>query len=308
MSRLVLLDQVAGFTPVIGISSGNHLAVIESPTPPRGHWTAAGSPRRVPDEPGLSINSGVIAMFRVSSVARLSVLVTLIVLIQGCNSGPSAPSDVGQPVAAQPTPPLPGLTRLTGTVVEPGGQGVPGAVITWLYGGLPSTAVTGGTGAFELTLDTQPPEGIRLTVEQDGFEPSVLHVAPEGKTDLRRDVNLHRISRVTVGGSVRLSIGPSDSFCAASAGDWHYDANARPCRRIRVVSPSEGRLDMWVNGTGVEQRYRIQLADSPEAGRGSCFSTPVEAGSETIVDLVLLDSGGTFVAVLETRLSGWWDY
>jgi Carboxypeptidase regulatory-like domain len=243
-----------------------------------------------------------------SSVASLTLAVTAALMFLGCDSAPSAPSEVGQSLPTQPVPPSPGLTRLTGSVVEPDGQGVPGAVVTWLYGGRPSTTVTAGTGAFELTLDTQPPEGIRLTVEKDGFEPSVVHLAAEGRTDLRRDVNLHRISRVAVGSSVRLSIGPSDSFCSASASDSQYDANARPCRRIRVVSASEGRLDMWVNGADVEPRYRIQLAAKPEDGLGSYFSTPVDAGSETVVDLVLIDTGGPFVAVLGTRLSGWWDY
>ena len=141
-------------------------------------------------------------MLMVSSVARLSFLVTLIVFVQGCNSGPSAPSEVGQPVAAQPAPTLPGMTRLTGTVVEPDGQAVSGAVITWLYGGQPSTAVTDATGVYGLTLDSQPPEVVRLTVEKDGFEPTVLFVAAEGKAEVRRDLHLHRIQRIPVGESV----------------------------------------------------------------------------------------------------------
>ena len=241
------------------------------------------------------------AMRTASTLTRLSFAFSLFILVQGCESGPSAPSEVRQPAPAPVTPPPTGMTRVTGLVVEPGGQAVPGAVITWLYGGLPATTRTGATGEYDLTLDSQPPEIIRLTVEKDGFEPSVLYIAAEGKAEQRRDLHLHRILRIAAGDSVRLSIGPSDSFCGG-------DTNARPCRRIRVVSLSEGRLDIGVKGAGVDPQYRIQLAANPDEGRGSYFSTPVDAGSETVIELVLMDTGGPFDTVLETRLSGWWDY
>jgi hypothetical protein len=247
-------------------------------------------------------------MRKASSVTRLSLAVTLVVMVQGCDSAPPAPSEVRQPTPELPAPLPPGMTRVTGLVVEPGGQAVPGAVITRLYGGAPTTTVTSATGAYELTLDAQPPEIVRLTVEKEGFEPSVLFIAPEGKGEERRDLHLHRILRIAVGESVRLSIGQSDSFCGPGATEWGHDANARPCRRIRVVSLSEGRLDIWVKGADVEPQYRIQLAANPQEGRRSYFSTPVDAGSETVVDLVLMDGPGPFLAELETRLSGWWDY
>ena len=243
-------------------------------------------------------------MRKPSSVMRLSLSIALVVLVQGCDSAPPAPSPVRQPAPELPASPLPGTTRVTGLVVEPGGQAVPGAVITRMYGGLPTTTVTGPTGAYELTLDAQPPEIVRLTVEADGFEPSVLYIAAEGKAEARRDLHIHRIVRIAVGESVRLSIGQDDSFCSARATDWDYDANARPCRRIRVVSLSEGRLDIWVT----EPQYRIHPVAGPHVGGGPYLSVPVDAGSETIVDLVLTDTLGQFVAVLETRLSGWWDY
>ena len=205
-------------------------------------------------------------MLMVSSVARLSFLVTLIVFVQGCNSGPSAPSEVGQPVAAQPAPTLPGMTRLTGTVVEPDGQAVPGAVITWLYGGQPSTAVTDATGVYGLTLDSQPPEVVRLTVEKDGFEPTVLFVAAEGKAEVRRDLHLHRIQRIPVGESVRLSVGPSDSHCGVFATDVDSDFEKWPCRRLRFVPSSAGVLTIWIKDDGSGPQYRIQLATNPSDG------------------------------------------
>jgi hypothetical protein len=239
-------------------------------------------------------------------VTRVSLAATLVVVVAGCDSAPPAPSPVSEPAPAQPAPPLAGMTRVTGQVVEPGGPAVPGAVITWLYGGQPSRAVTGATGAYELTLDTQPPEVVKLSVEKDGYEPSVLYVAADGRAEVRRDLHLHRILRVAVGGSVSLPIGPSDSFCGNDA-DRGYDPDAKPCRRIRVGTSSEGRLDIWIKGADVE-RYRIQLAADPQQGGRSYFSAPVEAGSETVLDLLLMDSNGPVVAVLETRLAGWWDY
>ena len=221
-------------------------------------------------------------MLKASSATRLLLAVTLVVLVQGCDSARPAPSPVGQPGPEAPVPPLPGMTRLTGLVVEPDGQAVPGAVITWLYGALPSTTVTGGTGAFDLTLDSQPPEVVRLTVEKDGFEPSALYVAAEGKAEVRRDLHLHRIQRITVGESVSLSIGPSDSHCSILATD--VDSERWPCRRLRVVSPESGMLTMWVYVAPSGPRYRIQLAANPDDGARSSFSTPVEAGAETVVD------------------------
>lgn len=248
-------------------------------------------------------------MRKVSWVTRLALAVTLGVSVQSCDSAPPAPSRVAQPDSDGSVPLLPGLTRVAGLVVEPDGQPVPGAVITWLYGGQPSSAVTGATGAYALTLDTQPPEVVRLAVEKDGFEPSVLHVAAEGRKELRRDLRLYRILRIGVGESIPLSIGPDDSLCGVvrdtGAG---YDPEARPCRRFRVVSSSEGRLDIWVKDPEVAPRFRIQLAGQPAGGQRSYFSTPVDAGSETVIDLVLVGSPGPVVAELETWLYGWWDY
>lgn len=247
-------------------------------------------------------------MRKTSFLARASLAVTLVVLAQGCDSAPPAPSRVTQPAPAQPAPPLTGLIRVTGLVVEPGGSAVPGAVISWLYGGQLSRAVASETGAYELTLDTQPPEVVRLTVEKDGFEPTVVHVAAEGRAEERRDLPLHRILRIGVGESVRLSVGPGDPLCGVgNVTDQGYDPEARPCRRFRVVARSEGRLSILIRGAGAERRFRFQLAADPTA-RQSDLTVPVDAGSETIVDLVLVDSPGPFVAVLETHLDGWWDY
>ncbi len=232
----------------------------------------------------------------------------LCLAVAACDAGPERRSPLPQPSPVVPSPPLPGVSRVTGVVVEPGGQPVAGAVITRLYGGLPATTVTGPTGSYELTLDAQPPEVVRLTAEKDGFEPSVFYVAADGRAEVRRDLNLHRILRLAAGESVQLSISQSDSLCGAGATEGGYDPNARPCRRLRVVSSSEGRLDIWVKGAEVEPQYRIQLAANPNDGGRSYFSTPVDAGSETVIDLVLMDARGPFDTVLATQLSGWWDY
>ena len=247
-------------------------------------------------------------MLKASSATRLLLVVTLAILAQRCDSAPSGPSEVQQPAEPLPGPPPPGMTRLTGVVVEPDGQAVAGAVITWLYGGQPSTAVTDATGVYGLTLDSQPPEVVRLTVEKNGFEPTVLFVAAEGKAEVRRDPHLHRIQRAAAGGSVRLSIGPSDSHCGVFATDVDSDSEKWPCRRLRFVPSSSGVLTIWVNDDGSGPQYRIQRATDPNDGGRSYFSTPVDAGSETVVDLVLMDNRGPFETVLQTRVSGWWDY
>ena len=247
-------------------------------------------------------------MLKASSATRLLLAVTLVVLVQGCDSARPAPSPVGQPAPELPAAPLPGTTRLTGVIVEPDGQAVPGAVITWLYGGQPSTAVTDATGVYGLTLDSQPPEVVRLTVEKDGYEPTVLFVAAEGKAEVRRDLHLHRIQRIPVGESVPLSVGPSDSHCSVFATDVDSDSEKWPCRRLRFVPSSSGVLTIWVDDDGSGPQYRIQLATDPYDGGRSFFSTPVDAGSETVVDLVLMDNRGPIATVLQTRVSGWWDY
>ena len=244
-----------------------------------------------------------------TSFTRVSLAATLAVLIQGCDSAPPAPSPVSQPGPELPAAPLPGMTRLTGVVAEPDGQAVPGAVITWLYGGLPSTTVTGGTGAYELRLDTQPPEIVKLTVEKDGFEPTVQYLTAEGKSEMRLDLHLHRIVRIATGESVRFAVGPGDSSCNARVTGAGFDlTSAWPCRRIRVASISEGQLNFSIRDASLGPSYRLQLAENPAEGQRFGFTTPVSAGSETIVDVLLLDRSGSFTAVLETRLAGWWDY
>ena len=113
---------------------------------------------------------------------------------------------------------------------------------------------------------------------------------------MTRNLRLHQILRVSAGESVSLLIMERDSVCGDQSGldEWH-------CRRVRVVSPVEGQLTVEVPASSAEPSFFIKLVGSSHLDFRSSFRIAAAAGSETILDVLLVGArAGT--TTLTTRV------
>lgn len=232
----------------------------------------------------------------------LTALVGAMILVVGlvsCGKSPVAPSQ--GPALSGPSPSSPAIQafRVTGHVVDSADRAVAGARIALLTNGrsTPLQAVADASGAYTLAIDARyvdPGDGFVLSVEKDGFEPSWLFMArTPGVTELTRNVRLREILRIGAGESVELSIDADDSVCD--------DMDGWTCRRVRVVCPVAGQLTAEVPDGSSGPHFLIRWPGPPSYDYRSSFRMWVAAGSETIVDLILV-GGSAHRATLTTRL------
>lgn len=211
-----------------------------------------------------------------------------------CDQPPSAPTRMPNPAQAEPEP----LTlRLTGLVVDGKDRAVPAArvAVEGNSGGTLAETIADAGGLYSLAIDSRRASGL-VTVERDGFEPSRHYLLPGSIAagELRRNLRLHEIFRISAGESVEVPIVEGDSACSDTFGleDWL-------CRRIRVVSPVAGQLTLEVPSHYAQPHFRIKLAAAVDSS--SSFRIAVPAASETIVE-VLLIGGPKGTTTLTTRL------
>ena len=232
----------------------------------------------------------------------LTALVGATILVVGlvaCGKSPVGPSEA--PALSGPSPSSPALPefRVTGHVVDSADRAVAGARITLLVNNesTPIEAFADAGGVYTLAIDPRyadPGDDILLSVEKDGFEPSRVVVwRVPGYEVTTRNVRLHEILRISAGESVELSITEDDSVCDEMDG-WS-------CRRVRVVAPSAGQLTVEVPDGSSGPHFVIRWPGPPYYDYRSFFRMPVAAGSETILDVILVGGLG-HKTTLTTRL------
>jgi hypothetical protein len=185
-------------------------------------------------------------------MARLScsaAIVILVICAAACNgggpgAGPTTPSDPTTP--GQMGRPANGEAfEVTGIVTDDQGVPMAGAEVTMAHslGGMfhrPSVR-TDAAGRYTIAFTSNPwTNGLtgsrgaaRAEVVVAGFDwywRTVVATSPR----LVEDFRLHRIKRVTAGGSIALSVSPDIGECTG----WLYG----PCGRLRVVAPAGGNL------------------------------------------------------------------
>ena len=208
-----------------------------------------------------------------------------------CDRAPAAgPSRVPNPVSPTHRPQL----HLTGLVVDGNDGPVAGAQIAANdVSGRAAETVADAAGAYAVTIDKQ--DSVAVTVSKDGFESSLLYVWLSGAvagSEVARNLRLHEILRIRAGDSVEVSIVEGDPSCD--------DLEGWPCRRIRVVSPVAGRLTLEVPFSPAP--FFNIIGPPPDGGSGWFLSVAVAAGSETVVDVMLV-GGLAKTTTLTTRLT-----
>ena len=212
-------------------------------------------------------------------VRLLLIAASSVVALVACDQSPAGPSRTPDPRSAGPV--LPQI-RLTGLVVDGDGRPVPGALIAAPSGGggAAPEAVAGAAGAYTLTVDRQ--DGLAVVeVRKDGFEPSRLYVSlgSSGAAEVKRNLRLHEILRISVDESIDLSIEEDDPVCDNGLEEWW-------CRRVRILSPIRGHLIVVASVDGsAAHLIRLQLPGQLEPAPDT-LRIPVGAGSETIVEVL----------------------
>jgi hypothetical protein len=216
-----------------------------------------------------------------------------------CGKSPAAPS---------PPPPPPanenGTLRVIGRVLDIRDATVAGAYVSGFHADGVSDTVSDLDGAYALIVPSRQ-INLSVRVEKAGFEPSSVDVflsLNASTADVNRDLRLYQIVRVNAGDSVDLPIRPDDPICASVQADFDW-----PCRRVRVLSAFAGRLTVVPtldpSTLGPGPVVQMQLPGVPDVFPPTALNVAVGAGSETIVELLLLARGTAHTTTLHTSLS-----
>lgn len=231
----------------------------------------------------------------VGAVAAMALMVGL----AGCDSAPTAPS----PPPA-PTAPPTGTLRVFGHVRDGADNAVGGARVIVFHLDGESETVSDADGAYALSLPLRQTT-VSVTVEMAGFEPSRTSVflsLNNATVDVRRDLRLHRIVRVSAGASVELSIRSDDPLCTSVRDEFDW-----PCRRLRVLSEFAGLLTVVHTHDGATPglgpAIQMQVPTLPHGFPTSALSVFVAAGSETIVEFLLIQRDTLRTMTFHTGLS-----
>ena len=191
-------------------------------------------------------------------------LLLLWAVSSACDTSPTSPTSPSR------VPPASDPIRLQGRVVNDTGGVVPGAKISFYWGSFLADA----SGRFAVEVGASS-RGDGVTVTHEGFEPSTLYIwwpeAGPGDT-VERDLRLYPIRRVTAGQSFEITILPGDPYCTT------LNMDEGLCQRVRLVAPTAGFLTVradwpfWVVLNG-----------------GDAEALPVDAGAETLVEVLLVE-------------------
>jgi hypothetical protein len=216
-------------------------------------------------------------MTRVSSaMAGLLVTTSLVVAIACDSSTDARRSPLSPSPAAETSQPL----RVFGVVVDADRAPIAGARVSVQAGGEPPALDTMSDVQGAYSLEVERAVFHVISAAHDGFEPNELLLTPFGR-EMRFDVRLQRIVRIKAGESVTLTVVPADPACSDGDQVW-------TCRRVRVVAPIGGALQFAVPTGTSAPRFLLRVADNWDITPGPSIAVPVSAGSETIVELLLV--------------------
>ena len=216
--------------------------------------------------------------------------VVLSMPLMACDGrGPTEPTAVTQPTTvAQPAPPAapvppPGQPfSIIGVVTNERGEPMPGAVVTmahWVGGhvNFPSVS-TDATGGYAIRFTANPLGNgfvARAQVAAAGYEEywrSLMAVS--SGTTVVQDFRLHRITRMTAGDAIPLSVPPDIGDCRG----WV----AQVCAIVRVTVPKDGNLRVEVvpgNANTATPPVEACCVRGDEVA-GNPMTLPVAAGVE----------------------------
>jgi hypothetical protein len=179
-----------------------------------------------------------------------TLLVIALLAAAGCDGQtPTQPKPLTQP--GLPGPPGPTSAsngasfEVTGMVTNEGGTPMAGAVVTMAHysGGVEvhllrwPTVSTDASGNYRIGFTATPLGNgfvARAQVVADGYEEYWRSLRADGRTTYVENVRLSRITRITAGDSIVLSVGPNMGDCRG----WV----AAVCAVVRITIPKAGRL------------------------------------------------------------------
>jgi hypothetical protein len=210
-------------------------------------------------------------------------VVLLVTLASACSSGNSTATSP----SPKPLPPDPVL--VTGQVTDSATSApISGESVLFNLGG---GTTTDNLGNFSVTGSPDTPYNITLVSAND-YEGDVrLYMGA-----IPQNFHLHRIERITAGGSTSVTVAPDDTLCSNNLQDDATSSNY-VCRSVRVVAPSDGIMTLEAVSTqgGAHPPLEVQRVATrcPYSERiENPTSIQVTAGTE-IVAFVEMVSGST---------------
>ncbi|AMY08856.1 hypothetical protein LuPra_02062 [Luteitalea pratensis] len=220
-----------------------------------------------------------------NTFCRTALPILLPTVLLACDGrGPTEPTTVTQPTAAgQPAPPPPpGQTfNVAGVVTDERGAPMAGAVVTmahWVGGHVEFPSVsTDATGGYAISFTANPLGSsfvARAQVVAEGYEEYWRSLMGTGGTTFTETFRLHRVTRMTAGDAMTLSVPPDTGECRG----WV----AEVCPIVRVVVPTDGRLRIEVipsDGSAPTPPVEVCCVRGSEE-YGNPITVPVAAGVE----------------------------
>jgi hypothetical protein len=175
--------------------------------------------------------------------------------------------------------------EVTGVVTDDHAVPVAGAYVTMARLEARPSVVTDASGAYKIDFKAMPRVNpltggsflARAEILADGYDEYWRNV--EASSHLIENFRLHRITQVTAGDSIFLSVTPDN-------GDCHADLYG-PCGRLRVSVPANGKLRLDAVPTrqgGAPPQLDVCCAAGNER-YGNPITIPVTAGMELRVEV-----------------------
>jgi hypothetical protein len=190
---------------------------------------------------------------------RLCALVIVGTIGAACDSSPVRP----QPSLPPQAPVSPSLgVHLTGVVRDDRGRAVAGATVT-----SPQTAssvLTNEAGQFDLSFDQQR-QGFTVSASKIGYEPD-----SQSTSGPSRDLTLHEIIRIPVGESVRVTVGPNDTYMEDEYLDGYRIRVVRVMAaeamtvHFRLESDESGQASLFVRNAQLQYPARVNVSSALE--------------------------------------------
>ena len=109
-----------------------------------------------------------------------------------------------------------------------------------------------------------------------------------------QSVRLYRITRITAGDSMVVTVAPDDTLCVNNVQDTLGLGQDYVCRSVRVVAPSDGVMTLEAISTlgGARPGLEVETVGAPvccSERMGNPTSIQVTAGTEVIVNVELAE-------------------
>jgi hypothetical protein len=201
---------------------------------------------------------------------------------------PAAPSVVSPTSVPSLTPPSPPPTIvLTGQVTDSTtASPISGATVS-INGRYRTT--TDGSGNYSLTglLDAGR-NGDFTFVSANNYASDYRYIRGASQS-----VRLYRITRITAGDSMVVTIAPDDTLCVNNVQDTLGLGQDYVCRSVRVVAPADGIMTLEALSTQAGARPGLEVETvgvSPCCSErmGNPVSIPVTAGTEVVANVEMV--------------------